>query len=71
VSRRYLGTQNGATYPALTTAWTNRAAFQDPVASASNPWQSYGMVRDVTIETFGMESINIDKILLADIEEGS
>ncbi|MCL2164371.1 MAG: hypothetical protein FWH55_08275 [Oscillospiraceae bacterium] len=65
---RYLGTQNGAAYPALTTAWTNRAAFQDPTASASNPWQSYGMVGDVTIETFGMESINIDKILLADIE---
>jgi len=54
---RYLGQVNGATYPALNTAWTNRNAYKDPATSASNPWQSYGMVGEVKLVTFGVAAV--------------
>ncbi|MDR1158295.1 MAG: hypothetical protein LBK75_08370 [Oscillospiraceae bacterium] len=52
---RYLGTQNGVAYGALYDTWTNKQAYAD--ASASSPWQSYGMVGDVEIVTYGKEAI--------------
>ncbi|MCL2164148.1 MAG: hypothetical protein FWH55_07105 [Oscillospiraceae bacterium] len=65
---RTISQLTGTNYGSINTAYTNRQAYRDPAASASNPWQSYGLMGDVTIETFGIASQNIEKILLADIE---
>jgi hypothetical protein len=54
---RWLGTQAGVNYGALYNTYTNRQAYADPAANASNPWQSYGMAGSVNIVTYAVEPL--------------
>ena len=69
---RYLSQQAGTNYSSLYSTYATKQAFTDlyatSTASASNPWQSYGMVGNVSLVTYGIAPITYPQhIVLADI----
>ncbi|MCL2736527.1 MAG: hypothetical protein FWD75_07860 [Propionibacteriaceae bacterium] len=57
---RSLSQQVGVNNAGVNNTFTNRRMYVDPNASATNPWQSYGMVGDVQVVTYGIQTISAE-----------